>query len=190
MQFFDVLDARHSVRAYRRKRLDASLLDAILRASSVAPSAGGLQAYRILIGESAETKAALAAAAFDQNFIAEASVVLVFFADPDVSGAKYGERGRSLFSLQDATIAAVYVQLAAAALRVASCWVGAFDERAVARAVGAPKHLRPVAIIPLGESAETPSRPPRRPLADLVVGESFETYSLRGAAHAPSADKP
>jgi len=184
MQFFDVLNARRSVRVYQKTRLEPSSLDAILRAVSLAPSAGCLQAYRILVVESAEAKAALAAAAFDQTFVAEASVALVFFAEPDVSGAKYGERGRSLFSLQDATIAAAYAQLAAAALGIASCWVGAFDERAVARAVGAPRGLRAVAIVPLGGPAETPSRPPRRPLADLVVGEGFEAYRPPGASDA------
>ena len=190
MQFFDVLDARHSVRAYRKNRLETSLLQAILRAASFAPFAGDLQAYKVLVAESAETKAALAKAAFDQRFIAEAAAVLVFFADSGVSGAKYGERGRSLFSLQDASIAAAYVQLAAAALKVASCWVGAFDERAVAKVVGAPKSLRPIAILPLGEPAETPSRPPRRSLAELVVLETFDARSLLESSHKGPADKP
>jgi len=38
-----------------------------------------------------------------------------------------------LYCVQDATLAAAYAQLAATALGLATCWVGAFDEAAVRR---------------------------------------------------------
>ncbi|HEX5999469.1 MAG TPA: nitroreductase family protein [Hyphomicrobiaceae bacterium] len=54
---------------------------AILAAAQSAPSAGDLQAYRIVVVTDRETKALLAKAALGQHFIAEAPTVLVFFAD-------------------------------------------------------------------------------------------------------------
>jgi nitroreductase len=70
--------------------------------------------------------------------------------------------------VQDATVAAAYAQLAATALGLATCWVGAFDEEAVARAAELPASQRPVAILSLGYAAEDPPPTPRRPLTDLV----------------------
>jgi nitroreductase len=92
-------------------------------------------------------KRELALASLAQSFVAEAPIVLVFCADPEASGKKYGKRGRSLYSIQDATIAASYAQLAATALGLASCWVGAFDDEEVLKVLGNPEGLFPVAII-------------------------------------------
>ncbi len=168
MQFFDVIQRRRSVRAFDSRAVRAEALDKVLQAVLLAPSAGGLQAYEIVAVERAELKSALAAAALDQDFIAQAPVVLVFLADVRRSESKYGQRGATLFCIQDATIAAAYAQLAAAALGLASCWVGAFDQDRVAKVIEAPVAMRPVAILPVGFPAESPTRPPRRPLLDLV----------------------
>jgi nitroreductase len=168
MEFFDVLEARRSVRAFGEGPVEPAKLERVLAAARLAPSAGDLQSYRIAVIEDRKTKAALAAAALGQDFVAEAPTVLVFCADAKRSESRYGRRGATLFCIQDATIAACYAQLAASAEGLASCWVGAFDESAVAAALNAPPELRPVAIMPIGRAAEEPERPPRRALGELV----------------------
>lgn len=172
MQFSEVVDRRRSVRAYARPAVERDKLERILATARLAPSAGDLQAYQIVIVEKPETKAALAAAALGQDFVAEAPMVLVFCADPQSSEGKYGRRGASLYCIQDATIAACYTQLAATALGLASCWVGAFDEARVAHALDLPAGLRPVVIMPMGYAAKSPDRPPRRPLDEIVRREA------------------
>jgi nitroreductase len=47
-------------------------------------------------------------------------------------------------------------------------WVGAFDDDEVRRILGAPRGIRPVAILPVGYAAEKPEAPERRSLDDLV----------------------
>ena len=173
MDFFAVIDRRQSVRAYQKNVVEPDKIAALLNTVRLAPSAGDLQAYAVVVVEDADTRQHLVRSAFGQTFIAQAPVVLVFCADPPRSEAKYGMRGAALFAIQDATIAAAHAQLAAVALGLASCWVGAFDERAVAQALGAPPYLRPVALLPLGYSAETPARTPRRRLEDLVKRDRF-----------------
>jgi nitroreductase len=100
--------------------------------------------------------------------------VLVFFANPARSAAKYGRRGDVLYCVQDATVACAYAQLAAEDLGLASVWVGAFDNAAVSEAVGAPAGLRPVALLPIGYAAESPPPTPRRRLSDILRDERFE----------------
>ena len=107
MQISEVIDQRRSIRAFRATPIEEGKVNAILAASQDAPSAGDLQAYKIVVVTDAEMRALLAKAALGQDFVAEAPVVLVFFADTRRSKGKYGSRGAELFCLQDATIAAV-----------------------------------------------------------------------------------
>jgi nitroreductase len=168
MQFPELVETRRSVRAYAKRAIEPAKLEAILTAIRLAPSAGNLQAYQVLMIEKEATKAALASAAFSQSFVAEAPVVLVFCANSERSAGKYGRRGADLYCIQDTTIAASYAQLAVTASGLASCWVGAFDEGRAAELLGLPARLRPIVILPIGYAAESPGRSPRRSLQELV----------------------
>ena len=173
MRFLEIIDDRRSVRRFAKDPLPAGALETILHAAERAPSAGDLQAYRIVIAQTPQTRSRLADAAHGQDFLAEAAVVLVFLADEGRSRRKYGARGTELFCVQDATIAAAYAQLAASALGLGCCWVGAFDDAAVAKALAAPAGMRPVAMLAIGHPAERPDATPRRPIIDLVHRERF-----------------
>lgn len=168
MDFFTVLQERHSVRAFAERPVEPEKLQAVLEAANRAPSAGNLQAYEIYVVTRPTVLKALMRAAFEQKFVAQVPVVLVFCAHPVRSARSYGERGATLYSLQDATIACAYAQLAATALGLGSVWVGAFDEDAVRKALGVGKELVPVALLPIGYAAEKPEITPRRALDDLV----------------------
>ena len=167
MNFMELVQARRSVRAFADRRVEPDKLRAVLEAANQAPSAGNLQAYEIYQVTEPRVRAALARAA-DQSFIAESPVTLVFCANPGRAARKYGARGRDLYALQDATIAAAYAQLAATELGLATVWVGAFDTATVSAALRAPGDWVPVAILPLGYADELPSASSRRSLDDLV----------------------
>lgn len=171
MEFFETLRRRVSTRAYRSTGVEEEALWKILEAANSAPSAGNLQAYEVVVVRDPERRRELARAALEQWFIAQAPVVLVFLANPQRSHWRYGRRGVELYCLQDATIACAYAQLAATALGLGSCWVGAFDEEAVRHILAAPSHLRPIAILPIGVPGETPEPRVRRSLHDLVHEE-------------------
>ncbi|MDI6721650.1 MAG: nitroreductase family protein [Candidatus Aenigmarchaeota archaeon] len=109
----------------------------------------------------------------DQDFIAEAPAVIVIFANETRSARKYGRRGKELYCINDASIFASYIQLAASALGLGSCWVGAFDDDAIRRLLKAPDHLKPAAIIPLGYPDEKPEPKERRKLSDIAHEERF-----------------
>jgi len=149
MDFFDVVEQRRSTRAFSTRPIEPDKTLALLEAVNRAPSAGNLQAYEVYLVRNQAVKAALAAAALEQRFIAAAPVVLVFCA-------------------QDATIACTFAMLAATALGLASVWVGAFRTETVRQAVGAAPGIVPVAILPVGYAAETPRPTSRRPLSELV----------------------
>lgn len=170
MDFFDTVANRRSVRAYLNKELEDDKLQKILEAANAAPSAGDVQGYEIIVVKDQKQKEELSRAARNQSFLAQASVDLVLIANQKRSAKRYGDRGVKLYSLQDATIAASYIQLASTALGLSTCWVGAFDDKAVAKVVGAnmDEGFVPVAIIPIGYANSTRGATPRRELSDLV----------------------
>lgn len=170
MDFFSVIENRRSVRAFKKKPVEEEKIRKILEAANSAPSAGDLQAYEIVLVRDSERKLALAEAALNQDFIAEAPIVLVVCANENRSAIKYGSRGR-LYCINDASIAASYIQLAAVALDLGSCWVGAFNEEEVSKMINAPRSVKPIAIIPIGYPNEEPRKTPRRSLKDLVHEE-------------------
>jgi nitroreductase len=166
-QFFRLLKQRRSIRAFDKRKLDDSVLDAILEACDLAPSSGGLQTFEIYKVESRERRSKLVAAARDQVFVADAPLLLVFCANSSRSGHKYGERSQ-LFSVQDATIAAAYAQLTVYALGLTTVWIGAFDESEVSEILGLPEGHRPVAMLPIGYPAEAPKEKTTRGPRDLI----------------------
>jgi nitroreductase len=167
VDLFEAIRKRRSVRAFTPQAVEAEKLAQVLAAANAAPSAGNLQGYEIFQITRKETRIALARAALDQLFIAQAPVALVFCANPARSAAKYRKRGESLYAIQDATIACAFAMLAATALGLGTVWVGAFNDAAVERVLGV-RDLSPVAILPIGYPAEEPAPTPRRSLDDLV----------------------
>lgn len=167
--FFETVRHRHSIRKYHADMpVEQEKLHAILEMACAAPSAGDLQSYRIVVITDQTKRLAIQAAAQNQSFISEAPVCLVFCADPDRAKAEFGDRGQSLYALQDATIAAAYTQLAVVAAEMGSTWIGQFDETAVRGVLELEKHLEPVAILSIGYPAELPEPTRRRPLDEVI----------------------
>jgi nitroreductase len=148
MDFFKTIDDRHSMRKFSDVPVEDDKLHKILETANKAPSAGNLQGYEIFVVRKQEQRQELVKASWDQNFLAEAPVVLIFCANPARSAERYKQRGIELYSIQDATIGCTFAMLAAKALGLDTVWVGAFDEAEVIRIAGIPVNLRPVAMLP------------------------------------------
>ena len=168
MDLWTAIDLRCSVRGFDSSDVSPETVERILQAAIRAPSAGNRQPWHFVVVRHRETKQSLAEAAYGQDFVAQAPVVIVVCADPERSGARYGSRGRELYCLQDTAAAIEHILLAATASGLGCCWVGAFDETAARRALNLPGHLRPVAMVPIGQPTEPRHRSSRRPLSDVT----------------------
>lgn len=173
MEFFDLVRQRCSIRQFQKKEIEEERIKKILEAANLAPSAGNLQAYKIIVVQDKKIKEKLYQAALEQDPVLSAPVVFVFFASPSQSGLKYGERGEKLYCLQDAAIAAAYAQLAAADLGLGGVWIGAFEDEEVRKVLNAPDDLDPVAILPIGYPAEKPEKTERREIKEMVKREKY-----------------
>jgi nitroreductase len=161
--------ARFSCRGFADAVVSEVDTEYLLEAARWAPSAGNMQPWRFVVVTNPGTRARLAAAAFGQEFVAQAPLAIVVCALPEESARRYGDRGRSLYCLQDTAAAVQNILLAAAERGLGTCWVGAFDERAAAAALATPRDWRPVAIVPVGHPLAPPGRRSRRPERETVV---------------------
>ena len=167
MDFADVIAQRRSVRHFKA---DAAVSDedvrALLEAAVAAPTAGNIQPWRFTVVRSPEARERLAGA-LRQRWATGAPVVIVVSVDPRPCSARYGDRGERLYAIQDTAAAVEHILLAAVDRGLSSCWIGAFDDEAVRDALGLAAPITPVAVLPIGYSAEFSGRPARRPLAEV-----------------------
>ena len=169
MEFSEVLAKRRSVRHFNTK-LDVADEDirALVEAAVVAPTAGNIQPWRFTIVRSIEAREKLAGA-LHQRWATSAPVVIIVSVDPRPCYARYGERGERLYAIQDTAAAATNILMAAVDRGLGACWIGAFDTDAVREALGIAAPIEPVAILPVGYSAESAGRPARRPLSEVAT---------------------
>lgn len=170
MEVFESIISRRSVRNYEKKDVPNELIGQILEAAVNAPSAGNMQPWEFIVVKDIEIKRELASAALRQRHVSEAPVVIVVCANPEKSADKYGERGKSLYCIQDTAAAIENMLLTANSLGLGTCWVGAFDEDSIKNILGIPQKLKPVALITVGfpREFEKPTKTLRIPFENIT----------------------
>jgi len=133
-----------------------------------APSAGHLQPWDFIIVRDLATKKRLARAALQQDFIAQAPVVIVTCANSHRNAWRYGQRGMNFYSLIDTAFASLIILLTAVEEGLGACFVGAYNDSEVSHVLGLPEGVRPVGIIPIGYPAERPLMAKRLPLQEIL----------------------
>lgn len=164
----EAIEERVSVRNFSPDPIPDATIGRILDAGRRAPSAGNIQPWHFVVIKNPQIKRDLARCSYDQDFIREAPVVIVVCAEPSMSGKRYGDRGNELYCIQDTAAAAQNMLLAATGFGLGSCWVGAFDEQSVQKLLQLGSDKRPVAILPIGLTAEEPIEDSLRSLDEVV----------------------
>lgn len=156
----EIIKSRRSVRDFADRELPEEAVDALIEALRWAPSAGNLQSRKFYFVFNRDRKKRLVKAASNQKFIADAPLAVVACLDRRIA-SRYGDRGVSLYAIQDVAASVMNMMLVAHELGLGSVWVGWFNELDVFEALSLPDNLRPVAIIPVGYPAAAPKPTPR-----------------------------
>lgn len=162
---FNVMLHRRSQRKFEDKQVEDWKMEMIFAASDTAPTAGGFQGFEIFHVKNAEVKKKLVDAANRQPYV-NAPEVLVFCMNPARVKLNFSQEIIRKFSVQDATLAAAYAQLAAHALELSSVWIGMIDEKKVMEALGT--ELVPSSILCIGYPQKMLQAKPKRNLAELI----------------------
>lgn len=162
---FNVMLNRRSQRKFEDKPVEDWKTEMIFAAADTAPTAGGFQGFEIFNVKSADVKAKLVEGANRQPYV-NAPVVLVFCMNPARVKLNFSPEIIKKFSVQDATLAAAYSQLAAHALGLSSVWIGMIDEKKVMEALGT--ELVPSSMLCMGYPQKMLQAKPKRNLAELI----------------------
>ena len=164
MEFSEIIETRYSSRQYTSRPVDDRAIESILAAIEAAPSGANRQSYRIVVVRNDEKRKQLAEASSGQGWMAQAPVLLVFFADLDQYSAGMGDRLADILPIQDATIAQAYAQMAAFDLGLGTCWVAPFARDKALEICGLDGNLKLTGILTVGHTTESkPKRKRRKP---------------------------
>ncbi len=167
MEFNKVVKERYSCKKFDGRQVDREQLNQILEAGRVAPTAKNLQEQRIYVVESEEVLAKIDKATPCRY---GASTVLVVAFNKNNVFVYPGEKRDS--GVEDATIVATHMILAAHNAEVDSCWINFFDPDVLAKELGLPEEEEILMLLDLGYAAEgagpLPNHENRKALEETV----------------------
>ena len=172
MDLMEAIKTRRSIRKFRETRVPENLLKEVLNAARLAPSADNAQPWKIIVVRDEQMKQKVTQACNGQKFLVQAPIVLVVCGIPEDAFQTVG--GYMSSHVIDASIALDHVTLAAHSLGLGTCWVAWFKEEKVKDILGIPEDVRVVALSPLGYPDESPERPSRKNLEELIAYDKYE----------------
>ncbi len=168
MEFKEVAESRYSCKKFDGRPVSVEQLDAILEAGRLAPTAKNLQEQRIYVVQTEEGLAKIDA--ITPCRYGSSTVLVVAFDAENVFVYPGGERDSGV---EDASIVATHLLLAAANEGVDSCWVNLFDPAVAARELGLPENEEVLMLLDLGYAQEgagpLSNHYSRKPLSETVT---------------------
>ena len=162
---YNVMLNRRSQRKFEAREIEDWKLEIIFAAADTAPTAGGFQGFEIFHIKNSDIKLKLVSAANNQPYV-NAPLVLVFCMNPTRVKMNFPPNILKKFSIQDATLAAAYSQLAAHSLGLSSIWIGMIDEKKVMEAINTD--LIPSSILCIGYPKKLLQPKPKREVSELI----------------------
>ena len=167
MEFREVIKARYSCKKYSDRPVEPEKLSAILEAGRLAPTAKNLQEQHVYVVQSAEGLKKIDSVT-PCRYGAPTVLVVAF----DKSNVFTYPGGKRDSGIEDASIVATHMILAAADEGVDSCWLNFFDPEKAAAALGLPENEEILMLMDLGYAAEgagpLPNHANRKPVTETV----------------------
>ena len=155
--FLSLIQRRRSIRKYSEKPVEAEKIDTLIEAALRAPSSRGFNPWEfVVVTDNRLLEKLSAAKPHGASFLKNASLGIVVCADPETCDVW----------VEDASIASIFIHLAAASLGLGSCWIqirkrmhdqATSSQAYIRRLLNIPKNLNVEAIIAIGYPAEKKS---------------------------------
>jgi len=182
------IQTRRTIRQYADREVGEQLLNQLLADAARTQTMGNLQLYSVLVTRSAEMKARLAPAHFNQPMVTTAPVVLTVCADFNRTSqwarCRQAEPGYDnlLSFLNAATDALLYTQTfcnLAEEAGLGLCFLGTsvYQPQQIIDVLQLPRLVFPVATLTVGWPAEEPPLTDRLPRESFVHDETYHDYT-------------
>ena len=169
MDYQKLIRTRRSIRGYRPDPVPEDVLQRILDAARVAPTAANRQPFQLIVITDPSTRARLKEV-YDRDWFWTAPVIIAGCVETD----KAWQRSDGFNAAEvDLSIVLDHLILAAADEGLGSCWICNFDESKAKQILGIPDGVRVIALTPLGLPAAEPRLFQRKPLEELVRREHW-----------------
>jgi FMN reductase [NAD(P)H] len=178
---------RRTIRKYTQQDVSDELLNRLMNEAARTQTMGNLQLYSVVVTRSAEMKAKLSPAHFNQPMVKEAPVVLTICADFNRTSfwakCRNAEPGYDNFLsyINAATDALLYTQTLCNLMDeegLGYCYLGTtvYQPQQIIDTLQLPKLVMPVATLTVGWPAEEPALSDRLPLESFVHQETYQDY--------------
>ncbi len=144
MEVSEAIRLRRSVRAYDSRPVPEDVLNDVLEAGRIAPSAMNYQPWHFIVVRDPDRRKALTDGRY-AKFLTQSPVVIVGLGDKKASPT---------WHVVDTTIALQQMVIAATSKGLGTCWIGSFYEDKVRSALEIPERYTVVAMIALGYPKE------------------------------------
>ena len=165
----EAIKKRQSVRSYQDKKIPEEIIQYILEAGRLAPSAKNGQPWKFIVVKDKNLKEKLVPACKSQKFVGEAPVVIVGCATNPNYKMGNGEYSYALHL----AIAMDHMSLEATSLGLGTCWIGAFYQDQVKEVVDVPEEVRVVALMSVGYPKELGVKRGRKPLSEIICYDKY-----------------
>jgi nitroreductase len=169
MEFSELIRSRYSVRSYKSDEIEAGLLQRILEAAAVAPTAANRQSFQLLVVHTKGREQELQMV-YPKSWFVQAPLVLCACGLPKENWVR---RDGKNYNDVDVAIVMDHLILAAANEGLGTCWIGAFNPEKAREVFQLPADVEPIALTPLGYPNDQPSEKRRKPLNALVRYERW-----------------
>ena len=154
MKLDKAIESRRSVRKFKTKKPDWRDIIECINSARYAPMAGGMYTLKFILVDDEAIIQKLADAA-QQHFISKTKYVVIVCTNPSRTINSYEERGK-VYCRQQAGAAIENFLLKIKEKGLATCWVGAFVEKLVKKALDIPENIDVEAMFPIGYEFEKP----------------------------------
>jgi nitroreductase len=169
MEYFDLISKRYSVRAYKPDPIDDEVLQRVLDAARLAPTADNRQPFQIIVIHTPGRESELIKI-YNRDWFVQAPLVICAVGVPRLSWIR---RDHRRYLDVDVAIVMDHLILAAADLGLGTCWIAAFNASAAREVLGLPEEIEPLIFTPLGYPADQPGTKTRKPVSELVRYERW-----------------
>jgi nitroreductase len=170
MEFQELIEKRYSVRAYKPDPVDDEMLERVLEAARLAPTAANRQPFQLIVIHTAGREAELKRI-YGRDWFVQPPLIICVCGVLDQGWVRRDD-GKSYVDV-DAAIVMDHLILAAADLGLGTCWIGAFNPDAAREVLGLPEGVEPIAFTPLGYPADQAGGKKRKPMTELVRHERW-----------------
>ena len=169
MEYFELIQKRYSVRAYKPDPVEEEKLQQVLEAARLAPTAANRQPFQIIVIHTEGQKTDLNRI-YQRDWFVQAPLLICAVGVPRISWVRSDNRR---YLDVDVAIVMDHLILAAANLGLGTCWVAAFDVAVVRQILNLPGEVEPLIFTPLGYPADQPEMKERKSLSELVRYEHW-----------------